>query len=237
MPYILDAIVLVILALAVFFGYRHGLIRSLIQLIGCVAAFLLALSLSSTVATLAYDHVLQEPLHQKIESVWEDTVINGAAQTLSEQTTALAEALPSFARSLLDTDALCTYVEQSVGNRETGAAVADYLSGELLKPIVVSVVRVAAFLILFVVLLLVTFLLGRLIKPLVKLPVIRQTDGLLGMLLGLVKGVMFVLAFVSIVQLIAAGSTNGLLTEKTIEDSCVVSWIASHNPLFSLSIF
>ena len=74
-------------------------------------------------------------------------------------------------------------------------------------------------------------LLEKLLKPVTKLPLIRQTDGLLGTVVGLVKGIVFALVAVTIMQLIATGTTTGPFTQENLDNSVIAGWIADVNPL------
>ena len=125
MPYILDAIVIVVVAVTAIIGYRRGFIRTIIQLAGCIVAFVLALSLSNTVSTMVYDGMLRDGLHEKVETIWTETVVDGAAQTLTEQTESVLESLPVFVQTALDAESITQGIRDSVGNDQTGSAVAD----------------------------------------------------------------------------------------------------------------
>lgn len=234
MPYVLDVIVILIIIVTAVLGYRHGFVRTMLQLISGVAAFFLAFSLSALVANFTFDNLIQQPIHNRIESAWTETVADGAAHTLAEKAESVRAALPSFIQTMVDTDTLTDGIRHSIGNGDTAASVADYLTTDLLRPIVVGLLRILAFLLLFIVSFYLLRLLGKLIQPLVKLPLIRQTDKLLGTSLGLAKGALFALIAVTAFQLIAAGSTEGFFSIQTIRDSLVVNWIAEHNPIMSI---
>lgn len=234
MSYILDAAVIAIVVITTVLGYRHGFIRTMVQLVGSVAAFFLAFSLSGLAADKVFDNLMQQPIRDRIETVWTETLTEGAAQTLTEKTNSVVDGLPTFMQMLVDTDALTDGIRQSIGNGDTAASVANYLTVDVLRPVAVSVLRVLAFLLLFVILLFLLRLLSKLIQPLIKLPLIHQTDKLLGTFLGLAKGFVFALVAVTVFQLIAAGSTEGFFSIQTVRDTFLVSWIAEHNPIMSI---
>ncbi len=231
MSYILDAIVVAIIVITAIIGYRRGFIRTIIQLAGCIVAFILALSLSNTVSTMVYDGVLRDGLHEKIETIWSETVVDGAAQSLTEQTESVLEALPDFVQTVFDAETITQGIRDSVGNDQTGSAVADYLADELLRPVMVAVIRFVAFLLLFMILMIVIRLLEKLLKPITKMPLIRQADGTLGVIVGLAKGILFALVAVTVIQLIATGATTGPFTQENLDNSLVAGWLADINPL------
>lgn len=231
MSYVLDAIVVGIVVVTAFLGYRRGFIRTIIQLVGCVVAFILAFSLSSTVSAMVYDSFLRDGLHQKIETVWSETVVDGAAQTLTEKTEAVFDALPGFVQTTLDAEAITQEIHNSVGNNQTAIAVADYLADELVRPVMVAIIRFIAFLLLFVIFMFVIRLLEKLLKPITQMPIIRQADGFLGSAVGLIKGIVFAVVAVTVMQLIASGTTTGPFTQENLDNSLVVGWVIQINPL------
>ncbi len=233
MAYILDLIVLAVVAVTVFIGYRRGFIRTIIQLLGCVVAFALALSLSATVSNYVYDDLMRDGLHEKIETAWNDTIVEGAANTITEQVDSMLETLPPFLTATLDTETLVDGIMGSA-NVNTGASVADYLVDDMLRPVIVAVLRFVSFLVLYLVLMLVIRLLEKLVTPLIKLPLIRQTDGTLGAVIGLLKGVVFAMVAVTIMQLIAASATSGPFTQENLDNSLLAGWLSEINPLSSV---
>jgi len=234
MAYILDLIVLAIVIITVIVGYRRGFIRTMIQLLGCVVAFALALSLSATVSNYVYDEWMRDGLHEKIETVWNDTVVEGAANTVSDQVETVLDSLPSFLTATLDSDALVSGIMGSVGTKDTGIAVGDYMTDTVLRPVIVAVLRFVSFLVLYLVLMLVIRLLEKLVTPLIKLPLIRQTDGALGAVIGLLKGLVFALVAVTVMQLIAASASSGPFTQENLDNSILAGWLAEINPLSSV---
>lgn len=225
MAYILDAIVLAVAVTCVFLGYRRGFVRTMIQLVGCLAAIFLAYTFSDTVATFVYDDIMRDGLHRGIVETWDESVANGA-QTITEQVDAVVETLPKFVQKVIDTDALSTLTQSS-----TSTHVADYVVDTLIRPTMLVVLRFVAFILLFILLSFLIKLLEKLLKPITKIPLIRQADGVLGTLLGLVKGAILVIVAVTLMQLIAIGAPFGPFTNENLEKSVIAGRVAEINPL------
>lgn len=230
MSYIIDIIAIAILAIVLIVGYKQGFIQSLLRLVGCIAAFVLAFSFSAPAAEFIYDSWVAPGLETKLlENVGETT-----KTTVSEQLSALLEGLPApIATVLENNDKLQDSLGQLGDNAaSTGEALVGAVMQNVIEPITVALLRFVVFILLFLVLLFVAKLLVKLVKPITKLPLVRQADGLLGAAFGAVKGVIFVLAFVTIIQIIAATSApDALITQEVIDKSYLVKWIADVNPL------
>lgn len=227
MAYILDGVIILILIVTVALGYHRGFLRSVVQLVGLVAAFVLAFSLSSVLAEWAYDVAVDKSLRAGIHSALEEN--NG--MDLSEQIEKVKESLPGFVVSVIEQNEDASKALETLGERaETSiSTIADVLVTDIIRPLVVAVFRFVSFLLLVALLLLAVKLIAKLIKPITKLPLISQADGLLGALIGLVKAALFILIAVTVMQLLA--SSGKVITAAQLEETTVVSWIAEHNPV------
>lgn len=230
MSWILDGIIVLLLVIAVVLGYKRGFITTAVQLAGYVFAFLIAMSLSTTVAEFTYDHFIGEKITESVSVAFSDNT----GSTVSEKVEGMLETLPAFLQTALseneEVQNALTNIENKTENTIT--AVTETVVEQILRPVVVALLRFVIFLILFLILLLVVKLLSKLVKPLAKLPLIRQIDGLLGIVLGAVNGCVFSIVAVTVMQLIiTAGSTTGPFTAENLQNSLLASWIADMNPL------
>lgn len=226
MKYILDGIAILILVITIIVGYRRGFLKSLVQFIGCVAAFILAFSLSAPAANFTFDTFLAEGL--------ENTLTEALVTNADAAPTELLQSLPEPILAVLENSTQLQATLENLGDAaaSTAETAVETLMTSVIRPVAVSLIQFVAFILLFVILMFVARLLAKVIKPITKLPLLRQVDGALGAVLGLIKGVLFTIAFVSVVQLIAAtGSPDSLVTQEMVESSILVSWIAEINPL------
>lgn len=230
MPYILDAIVLLLVGLAVFFGYRHGFLKSVVQIAGVIAAFVLALTCSSPLASWTFDGFMSEGIEAQLNEALVGVTEVPSAENLGEMLTGLPAPVVSLLENSTQLQSALDNLDDSVA--ATTATLVDTLLTNIIRPIVVSLLQFVFFIVLFVVLSLVARLLAKLIKPVTKLPLIRQIDGTLGAVLGAVKGILFVLIFTAFIQLIAATGTESSLLSLDVLDSTVLTrWVLSINPI------
>ncbi|MFR1434667.1 MAG: CvpA family protein [Acutalibacteraceae bacterium] len=114
----------------------------------------------------------------------------------------------------------------------TADAVADALVNNVFRPVGVLLIRMVSFLLLFIVLMIIAHFLANLISKVFRLPLLRQADGLLGALLGAVEGVILGLVAVTVMQMMAASTTeNALISQQDIESTVLVSAVAQINPV------
>ena len=236
MSVVLDLLVLLILIVTVVCGYRRGFIQTMLQLVVWVASFALALFLSSPIATAAFDGLFAEGIEIKLS----ESLQNMPSLAPAEQVEALLEELPDPIASVLENnDDLKTMLNELEKLQENSTAtansVAHSLVSNVVRPVAVMLLRFVVFLILFIVLLFLLRLVKNLIKPVSKLPIIHTVDGILGAVLGAAKGLIYVLAVVSMIQICAALSAPvAAFSQKTVEDTVIVSWIADINPITSM---
>lgn len=230
MAYILDIIVILILVLTIVLGYHRGFLRSLIQLVGCIAAFVLAFILSTPVSEFVYDSFLANGIETQLTEVFAGVTEVPAADQLNT----LLQDLPAPIVSIVENNTqLQETLEEISGTVASSTeALVETVISNIVRPVAVSLIQFIVFILLFIILLFVSKLLAKLIKPVTKLPLIRQADGALGAALGLVKGALFVLALVTVIQfMVATGPNSGLVTQNTVDNSVLVSWITEVNPI------
>ncbi len=231
MAYILDGAAILVVLLAVFIGYRRGFVRSLIQLVGLVAAVIVAAALSTGIASLIFDQFVSEGLTQTVASKIQTTDTAAAAQSVQQA----LEELPGPVYN-----ALVQYVgtpEEIVsgiqGSLEGGAeTVASTVVRLVIRPVAVALLRFLVFFILFILLMIVVGLVARLVNGFFKAPVLKQINGTLGAVIGLVQGILFLFVAVTVVQMAAASaSADAVLSSDDVDNAILVGFIAEHNPI------
>ncbi len=230
MALVLDAVIILILLIAMFLGYRRGFIQTMLQLAVWIVSFAVAMFFSSPIAGAVFDGVFAE----KLESGLCESLQATDSHSSSQQWDALLEKLPDPVSSFLKNDAELRDTFDTLSETDNAAveAMAHSVVTDIVRPVAVTLLRFIVFLILFVVLLFALRLVKKLLKPVSRIPIIRQADGTLGAVLGACKGAICVFAVVAVLQIVVATSSpDAAITQKTIEDTQIVSWIADCNPL------
>ncbi len=227
---VLDLIAVAVVVIAVIVGVKRGFIKSIIGLVGLIAAAVLAAMFTGPLANIVYDNLLAEPLSAAVANAVESGTQSVAA-TVGEQIENATAGLPDVLKALLATD---TSWEENAAAAVDAAQLSDVLMN-LLKPLCMSVVQVLMFLLLFVVILIVIKLLGGVIDKLFSsLPVIKQANGVLGGVIGAVQGILlvFVLCFALEVYMTLTGA-DAMITREQLAQTVLVKHLLELNPFFA----
>lgn len=227
---ILDIIVIAIILISVFIGYKVGAARALFSLIGSIVSFLLAVLLGRYLTTLIYDGYIKSSIVKSISD----------SLTINTQSALSQESLPPFVRFALN----------FTGNSFESTAVdtfsdaPDIIANGIevgIRPIVTSVLSFALTGILFLIIyFLFRFLLLKLLLSVFKLPVLRGINRLLGAVCSLITSVLFISFAAFLLRLITPYVTDMpyILSESTIYNSYIFYHFYSGNIFYALtSIF
>lgn len=230
MEYILDGVIVLIVLGGLVIGYRHGFVWTVVKLVGCVVALVMAAYLSQTVAESVFDNFMQEKLEASIAGQLPDT----QSGSMKADIRRALDSLPDSVKNVMNN---AGWIDQAMNEIDDSAAykpadVSHTLASYVVRPIAVSLLGVIAFLVLFLLFMVAISLLARLVGKLLRLPVLRQVDGILGAVLGTVEGIVVALVVVSVLQIAAASASNDAwLTQKDIDETILVSRMAQWNPL------
>lgn len=233
MAYILDIAVILILILSVWLGYRRGLVRAIITLIGCVLAVWLSSMLSPMIATGVFNTFFREDLQQTVSAQVRGTDV----AALESGVRTVLEELPKPIRNFLEAYGFGSPAEiaAKLGERVDGeTAVADILMENLVEPVAETMLTAGFFFLVFLLLMIVVRLIASMINRVFHLPVLRQLNGLGGAVIGAVEGCLLVLVVVTLVQLAAYGTgSDAFVTSEDIDSSHLFSIVAENNPVLS----
>jgi uncharacterized membrane protein required for colicin V production len=232
MAYILDGLVIIIFLLAIWMGYRRGFFKSIVQLVGCVAAALIASGLSVPVASGLYDQFISSSIQQQIESKISKT----GSESVETALDGVLEELPDSVTNVLTMFDLGTgdQLKNKIAGSLDGSIkqIAQAIEKSVIRPAAVSLLRIVIFFVLFIIFMVLVGVAASLLGNIFKLPVLRQADGLLGGILGAVRGAVLVFAIVSVVSLISSTSkTDGKITRAVVRDTVFVQSIEKVNPI------
>lgn len=226
MGYILDGIILLICLICVLVGVKKGFIHSVVRFLGAVIAALLASTLGGALAQWLFDTMFRGAMVEKI---------NSSLQALGSENAAAAgqvlASLPDFlVRALEEAGVTLETVSHAINSQTSGAAgmVVDYLS-----PVFVNFLKVLAVIVLFFLFTTLARLLAALISDLLRLPILRELDGVLGGAFG------FLLALVSVWVVVAGAtvfmpmldSSSQQQVQAALDSSLLTGTLVNMNPL------
>lgn len=242
---IYDAVILILLLLAVAQGYRRGFVLTLCGFLAVFVAFIGATFLSDALAgpvsqairpviQQSITHAMEQSLEEQGWSLPEDNIQTDGSQADGSQaggenTGEEPDPLDQFSLdqvlSLLQdsalvqafTGAIRDAVGQGVLDVTAGAAraVSDYIARQ--------VARMALFLVSFVVVLVCWLLLSRVLDLACRLPVLSTLNHWSGAALGLIKG--------GALLFIACWLLRGLLPQEAVRDSVLLRFFVTYDPI------
>lgn len=216
LPYLADAIILVIFLLFIILGVKRGFVRSVLDLVGTLAAMLVSMWFSGIAAQWVFSTFLQESLTRQIAEALQAAPAADAAE-------AVLSVVPEILRGGLEAFGITSdAINQAVAGTSGQAAAAVVA---VLSPMVVSVLRGLFALVLFVFLLVIFRILSGVVCRIFRLPVLRQLDKGLGILLGVAQAALITVLLCFCAQALISVSSPWLV--ETMQASQVYQFYLS----------
>lgn len=218
MSYILDGIIVLIIAITVFLSAKKGFVRTLIEVVGLIAAIIVAFTFSTPVADSVYDKFVEPKIISTVEESF-----NNTANTATDTVDAVWTKLPKFMTNsnFLNISKENVYEQIKTDTSATATNMADTVSNSFVKPVVTKFVSLLFSVISVVVLIFVTKFLAKYINKLFNFSIVGKINKTLGGIIGLFKGVAVAIIFCLVISLIMSFTKNGFLifTNDTVNSS------------------
>ena len=229
MSFILDGIIILIILLFVFLSAKKGFVRTLIEVIGFVAALVVAFAFSSPIANTIYDKMIQPSVVKTVENVANDGVSNATSAV-----DAVWGKMPAF----ITESSFFGFSKESVTATVQSEAASDIsqlaqsISDSFVEPAVTKLLSVLISVILVLVLLFVVKILAKYVNKLFTFSIVGDINKTLGGLLGLVKGAAVAVIFCLVISLILSFTKNGFLifTYDAINSSYIFKFLMEFSP-------
>lgn len=227
MGYFFDLIFLAIIVVTVLFSAKHGFVRTLLELAGFVAAFLIAFSISTPIAEFTYDSFIGPSV---IKSM--DEVIVGNTTNISEN---IISSIPESTMKIIEFFGIN---EAEITNAVTpnltnnAANIADTVSKEVLRPSITGILSAVLNLILIIILIPLFRWVAKLVNKLFSYSFVGKLNKTLGGVLGILKGIAFCVIICVVINFILSFNPNGIwiITNDNLDNSLFFSTI---NPIIS----
>ena len=191
MPYLLDAAAVVLFGLMVFIGYKRGFFKTVMRLVSLAVALVAAVLLSQPAAQLLYNLLLKNRMSEFVTNAFSKT-----SQTVSASVDSLLSGLPGIIQHALSADGLTSSADvltrAGVSAETAPAAASDAVPGNVVEPLTVTLLSGACFILIFILCLIAMLLITHAANLATKLPVLKQLNGALGIVVGIVEGLVLV---------------------------------------------
>ena len=222
---LLDIALVALFVLVVLWSAKRGFIVTVLRVAAWVVSFVVSRMLGSALAEPLYNAIAAPPARNAIANNL-DQVMQGDAVQSAQQ---LLANMPNFLLQLAQRTGGVTqdYLLESAAGQPFDVQSAAYaLERSVIAPIGEAVFQFVLTLIAFAVLLLLCRLIILKLQKIRKLPVIKQFDGLLGGLAGLLKGALLVAIVVLLLQLVAAFVNQDSVFVQWVDSSTIVAWLS-----------
>ncbi len=232
MSLILDAFVILIIFIFIFLSAKKGFVRTLIEVVGFVAAIAIAFSLSTPVAGFIYDKTIDPAVDKTIQSA-----VDEGNESVNTAVDALWNKMPGFLTGSNFFNLSKDNVLESVNNGVSANAteLSHTISNNFLKPVVTRTISTLISVILVFALLLLVKFLAKHINKLFNISVVGKINKTLGAILGIFKGVSIAIVFCMVISLILSFTKNGFLffTYDAIESSYIFKFLIGLSPFYN----
>ena len=227
MPYVLDAVIAVIIIVCVVRGARRGFIRAAFGIL----TFLLAAVLAFFFYGPFSDYVIATPAGQSVESSLYDSIykaVAGNAETPAPEEAESVEASPPPQQPANTTEGLLNAMKIPQFMYEAVFTQSDFLvrtaqltvAEAVSRSLAGAFMKVLAGILLFLLLLIGIWLLRIVLEMIFKLPLLKEVNRLAGFLAGLVNGVLL-----SYLVLAVMGSLSGFAELTFVRDTIAQSYV------------
>ena len=211
MGVIVDIIVIAIIALSVFLGYRKGLIALAIQLCAVIIALVATLVLYKPISALIIDNTsLDENIQNAIIEKAQNNNENNSQENTTQNTTQNNE--------LANRDNIDGTEESNIIN----------IMPEVANQISINIINIGVMLILYFGIKIALHFVTALANIVAKIPIIKQLNKLGGVIYGLLRGILLI--YVVLLLISFAGQINPENTlHKQINESFITKEMYEHN--------
>ena len=219
MGIILDIVIIAIMALSIFLGYRKGLVKIAVKLCAFLIAIIVSIVFYKPVSNIIINNTL---LDEKIESA---IIENGSIKIEEDETQNEEQEKEQTNESFLEN--VQEYVDETITEtqNELVRKAAKEISGRLINIIVIVG--------LFIMTRLILILLVLISDVITNIPIIKQFNKIGGILYGIIRGLLLIYATLAIVFLVVSISGNSNILQ-TIESSVLTEFMYESNILLNI---
>lgn len=216
MGIIVDLIIVLVLALFIFAGYKKGLTGSLIKLVSFVVAIALAFMLYKPIANIIKE---KTSLAENIEQ----TIIQTFGKENVQEENVKEDNIPT---SILNN------ISSEIENGTLEAR--NEIVQNTAKSMSITIINVASGIIVFLVARIVLFVISLFIKEITKLPIIKQVDKAGGIAYGILEGMIVIYIILGIISLLSFAWTDEVVIMQAIHESTIGEMLYNNNIILNI---
>lgn len=217
---IIDVVALLIIIISIFFGAKNGFVKTFFSVFGGLLSLLFAVLLCSSVAKFAESEFgavtsVAEWIEGGLRKIFGEALMD---TTLSEANeTGLAEA------------GVATWLLKIILSMKGSSEIpVDTTLNQIISPVFAYyIVAILCVIILYIIFRLIFFLVGEIVLRLHTITMIRITDGALGAILGIIRGIVIIDIILMIISVLPIGFFQSIAVE--VDSTILTSFLSSCN--------
>ena len=211
MGIILDIILIAIMAISIFFGYKRGLVKVAVKLCALLIAIVVTLVFYKPVSNIIISNT---QLDEKIESI----IIENGTKKLEKSD---EEDKTNFLEDMQQ------YVDETITNTQNA------IIENAAKQISVKLINIAVIIALFIVTRLALIVLVLISDLITSLPIIKQFNELGGAIYGIIRGLALIYLILALTFFITSIADSSVVS-NTINTSIITKFMYENNILINL---
>ncbi len=233
MNFILDLILVAIAAFFVLYGWKRGFFKSVMFFGSGVASLFLSYAFAPSLGKFIKDRFIIGNISQSIEKSFSSIARIPAAGAEGEYDLSLLAGDPQFGETVAKYGANEGKINDIMGGSGTAGDIIEKVSRAVADPVATTIGRIIAFIIIFIVSIILLRVLTFFIGFLFELPVLKTMDRTAGLIFGIVCAVFFVWIFSMSVDFVMDALDT--ITSGDSERPMLISFFAKYNPVGLLS--
>lgn len=210
LPYLVDAVVVLIFVCAVLDGNRRGFVKMILSLVAAIISIALAGELSEPIAVRINDAYLHDIIVEEIDN-------NLNIDDITQQDIAgIEQAVPSQITAVAD-EAGISIEDILKAATEAEGGLSENLIAEAEENLIIPILTITVFAAVYILLMIVFAIIIGAINTAFKLPVLNKLNKALGAILGALKGVTVVLVISVVAVLTASFAPESELGEAVLD--------------------
>lgn len=197
MGIIIDFIIVAIIGICLFLGYKRGLTGSILRILSFVLAIIIAFILFKPVSNFI---IQQTKIDDTIYNTIQGRIVEVYANATNDKI--VIENMPAV---------ISDYINETIQN---GNKTAEEASKEVANNVTNMIIYIATWILVFIIARIILMAVKMLSKIVVNIPVIKQVDKAGGILYGIVEGILIVYLAFSLVTFIVPMLETDTLTEQ-----------------------
>lgn len=235
MDFIVDAIIIAIIAVVIVRSSKKGFVSSLVDAFAMIIATIVSYMFTPEVSQFIYDSFIKNSVSKGFEKVLDDMNTNTA---VADKVDAMIASLPESAVNLADSLGIINLNSIGAGIHMSGVIDDNQLITTVLNDfaynVMITITKIVVFFILFVVATLVLRMVSNFLENINKIPLIGKLNSTLGGVLGVAKALIIILVVCTVMYFIISSSDNVDLV-GAISGSKIYNFVTENNPLLDIT--